>query len=362
MPLLTSSAFVSQVLGGKQGRSPIYFLFGPETQRLNDAATKLKDIFIPQAGGEENYFRYNRIGGGADETATSEVVAQLNTISMFGGGKVVWVGTLESPPKKEDIESLSAYAKNPNPQCTLIVTVSSHGWEKKAEEGFDKSALVAAFSEKGVAVKFSPLKGGELVKWAQSRFRDLSCQIGAEAAQRLAELSDNDMDRLAGEIEKVSLYAGEGNEVTLDMVEEIAGDHRTKSVWDFLALFRKKNLEGSIRALDSLMAQNLPSQMILKALTGEIMKIGAAQEFKRRRETGESCAVAMGLPWYQLRDQWEVADKWSPKDVKAALHATLEAGMSQMKAGVNPAVALTTMILTSLAGNPAVKTNGAGGS
>ncbi|MBF0291480.1 MAG: DNA polymerase III subunit delta [Nitrospinae bacterium] len=358
MALLTSSAFVSQILGGKQGRSPLYFLFGPETQRLNDAATKLKDLFISQAGGEENYFRYNRLGSGADETTASEVAAQLNTVSMFGGGKVVWVGTLESPPKKDDAEALSAYAKNPNPQCTLIVTVSSHGWEKKTAEGFDKSPLATAFSEKGVAVKFAPLRGDDLAKWAQSRFRERSCQIGMEAAQKLVELADNDMDRLTGEIEKVSLYAGEGNDVTLAMVEELVGDHRSKSVWDFLALFRRRNLAGSILALDSLMAQNEPSQMILKVLTGEIMKIGAAQEFKRRRGSFESYAEALGQPSFKLKDIWADADKWSSKDVKTALRATLEASMSQMKAGVNPAVALTAMIMTALAGNPAVKPGG----
>lgn len=361
MPFLTSSAFDSKILSGKNERSPLYLLSGAETQRLNDAATKLRAILLSQAGGEENYFRYNRLGSGADETSAAEVAAQLNTVSMFGGGKVVWVGTLESPPKKEEAEALSAYANNPNPQCSLIVTVSVHGWDKKALDAFEKSALVTAFSEKGVAVKFAPLRADDLAKWAQSRFRERSSNIGVEAAQKLVELTDNDMDRLAGEIEKLSLYAGDGNDVTLDMVEEITGDHRTKSVWDFLGHFRKKNLKGSILALESLIAQNQPSQMILKVLTGEIMKIGVAQECKRRRESVESCAGALGLPPFKLKEIWADADKWSTRDVKRALRAVLEASMSQMKAGVEPAVALTAMTLTSLAGTPAVKPDGRGG-
>jgi DNA polymerase-3 subunit delta len=355
MPFLTSSVFVSQVLGGKRERSPLYLLFGSETQRINDAATKLRAILLSQTGGVENYFRYNRLGSGADETSSTEVAAQLNTVSMFGGGKVVWVGTLESPPKKEEAEALAAYAQNPNPQCSLIVTTCTHGWDKKALDTFEKSLLATTFSENGVAVKFAPLGAGDLVKWAQSRFRERSSNIGAEAAQKLVELTDNDMDRLAGEIEKLSLYAGDGSDVTLDMVEEITGDHRTKSVWDFLGHFRNKNLKGSILALESLIAQNQPSQMILKVLTGEIMKIGAAQECKRRRESVETCAGALGLPPFKLKDIWAVADKWSTRDVKRALRAVLEASMSQMKAGVEPAVALTAMTLTSLAGTAAVK-------
>lgn len=324
-------------------------------QRLNETATKLRDILLPQAGGDGGYFRYNSLGSGPDETAAIEVVAQLNTISMFGGGKVVWVGTLESPPKKEEVEALASYAKNPNPQCSLIVTICVNGWKKEALASFEKSALVTAFSQNGIAVKLAPLNTNDLVKWAQSRFRERSCQIGTEPARRLVELAANDMDRLAGEIEKVSLYAGEGNDVTLDMVEEITGDHRAKSVWDFLGHFRNRNLKGSIQAMESLMAQNLPSQMILKVLTGEIMKIGAAQESKRRRESVELCAGAMSMPSYMVKDSWAVADKWSPKQVKTALRATLDASMSQMTAGVEPAVALTTMILTSLAGAPTAK-------
>lgn len=356
MPFLTSSAFVSQVLGGKHERAPLYLLFGPDIQRLNDAAMKIRDVFLPQVGGEENYFRYNRLGNGAEEIPAAEVTAQLNTVSMFGGGKIVWVGTLESPPK-DWAEDVSAYAKNPNPQCSLILTVSVHGWEKKAVDSFEKSSLVSAFSENGVAVKFAPLKMDELVKWTQSRFRAQSCQIGEEAAHRLVELADKDMDRLGGEIEKVSLYAGRGADVTLDMVEEITGDHRTESVWNFLGHFRKKNMAGSVHALESLMAQSQPPQMILKILTGEIMKIGAALEFKRRRESLESYAGALGMPSFKLKDMWADADGWSSARVKTALRAVLDASMSQMKAGVEPTTALTAMILTSLA----VKPGGAAG-
>jgi len=361
MPLLTSSAFASQVLGGKNERSPLYLLFGTETQRLSASATKIKDLFLSQAGGEGNYFRYNNLGSGPDDATAMEVVAQLNTISMFGGGKVVWAGTLASPPKKEEADALAAYAQNPNPQCSLIVTVCVHDWRKEALASFEKSPLVTAFSQQGIAVNFAPLKGAELVKWAQSRFRERSCQIGTQALQRLVELADNDMDRLAGEIDKVALYAGEGCDVTLDVVEEVAGDHRTESIKNFLGYFRNKNLKGSIQAMESLMAQNLPSQMILKVLTGEIMKIGAALESKRRHESVESCAGAMSMPSYMVKDSWAVADKWSSKQVKAALRATLAASMSQMKAGVEPAVALTAMILTSLGGNPTVKPDGASG-
>lgn len=360
MPFLTSTAFASQVLGGKHERAPLYLLFGPETQRLNDAAIKIRDIFLPQVGGEENYFRYNRLGNGTEETPAAEVAAQLNTVSMFGGGKVVWVGTLESAPK-DWAEDMTAYAQNPNPQCSLILTVSVHGWEKKAVDTFEKSKLTAAFSENGVAVKFAPLKMDELVKWTQSRFRAQSCRIGEEAAQRLAELADKDMDRLAGEIEKVSLYAGQGNDVTLDMVEEITGDHRTESVWNFLGHFRKKNIAGSVHALESLMAQSQPPQMILKILTGEIMKIGAALEFKARRESLESYAGALGLPSFKLKELWADADGWSSTRVKTALRAVLDANMSQMKAGMEPTLALTAMILTSLAGKPAIKPGGRDG-
>lgn len=354
MPFLSSSSFVSQVLGGKLGMAPVYLLFGQETQRLNESAAKIKEMTLPLAGGEENYFRYVRLGDGADETSATEVAAQLNTVSMFGGGKIVWVGTLESLPKDE-AEALTAYAQNPNPQCALIVTISLNGWEKKAVDAFESSKLVTAFSEKGVAVKFAPPRTEELVKWVQSRFNERSCRIDTDAAQRLVELADKDMDRLAGEVEKIALYAGPGSGVTLDMVEESTGDYRTESIWDFLKLFRRKDLPGSIRALDSLMSQNVATQVTIKTLTGEIMKIGAALEYKKRRESMESYASALGQPSFKVKDLWVDADRWSPRQVKNALRAVLNATMSQMQAGVDPAVAMNAMVLAALSGNAAKK-------
>ncbi|MBI4666496.1 MAG: DNA polymerase III subunit delta [Nitrospinae bacterium] len=339
MAQITPTALAAAIEGQKFRMEPVYVFHGPDSKRMEDAAMRVKELLLPLVGGPDNYFRSFKLGDGPEETTAGNIVAQLNTISMFGGGKVVWLGTIESLDKESD-EILSGYLSNPNQQCALIVTITS--------QTFKKSKLFSEAAKCGPVVEFTSPKGEELVKWIRAGVQRRGCAITPQAAQTLGELMDGDLARLEGEIEKLSLYAGDGEEITMEMVESMVGDQREESLWDFLRAVRKRDIVESAGLLENLLNHNQPAQVILKTLTTEVLRLSAARDAKVKKEPFDAFADAMpgpATPFQKklLGDLWKDADKWPQEHALSALRGILEANMNMMLAKAGPEVILPAM-------------------
>ena len=124
MAKITSKVLSKQLKSGDIGkkRDAVYLLYGAEPGRISDAANSLKKALLPNLGSDYDYFRYLKTGTGPEETDIRDVIAQLNTVSMFGVGKLVWLGHLDKVDKVTE-ETLLSYCKDRNPQSARIITI-----------------------------------------------------------------------------------------------------------------------------------------------------------------------------------------------------------------------------------------------
>lgn len=342
MPAITPSVFAKGLSAKKFEIKPIYFLYGSEPKRLIELAKRLKDRLLAQSG-EDNYFRYVRLGDGPEEKNSGDVIAILNTVSMFGGGNVVMVGPLENV-KAEDAQAFCAYATSPNSQATLILTVTTPKKDNKALSQLERSKLGKTFIANSVAVKFTEQKAGDLSKWISNRFESNGLTADRAAIVRLLELCDHDLDRIANEVEKLVAFVGDATTVTLDDVEQTVGDHRQNTIWSLIDAVRSKNLKSATISLESLMDQNLPSQMILKLLTTELARLFAASSMRKNGASLMQYKKEMGgAPW-PLEKAWSYAARWTEDDARTGLDAILTTSVDMMKARVAPATAMTKLI------------------
>jgi DNA polymerase III delta subunit len=327
-------------------RLAVYFLYGSGAARIQAAAEALKASFLPGMGGPESFFRVIKLGGKPEETDVRGVVAQLNTVSMFGSGKLVWVGPLESLPK-DLAEPLAAYAANPNPQSTLILTILAE--KRENIKSLEDSPFAAAAALAGAVVRFDKMSEANLAKWAAARLAELGVEASSAASAMMAELCGNQTGRLAMEIEKVAAYAGYSGKLAAGDVEEIMADQRMEEVWSLTAAFCGGDLRRSQEALTELLANGAEPQVILKTLALEVSKSAAAWDLKRRRGSAEEFYTLMGENPFSLRQAWEREERWDAARAHKALAAILKAQMDMMTAQVSPETALETMLLTAMA-------------
>ncbi len=346
MARITSDKFAGLLKNGDiiKRRDAVYLLYGKEPKRISEAAHALKNAIIPELGGEDNYFRYLKAGTEPDEADIRDVIAQLNTVSMFGGGKLVWLG-LVNKVDRQMAEPLISYAKNPNPQSTLIITVSvpKESWDALA--AFEKSAFLKELTAFATVVRFSTPNRNELNKWLLSRMHSSGLSIGHEAAALLIELCGHDSDRLDGEIVKLTAYAGDKKEVTLEDVEEAVGDYRTENIWGLTKAFGRLDLGEAQAALSNLLENNTPAQAILKILTIEIMRIAAALDHRLHGRNFSSFCAELGSGPFPLKDAWANSDKWTPDLARRSLRGALKAYMDIMRGGVSPETSLQAMLV-----------------
>ncbi len=352
MAKIQPAELAKKLASDKFKREPFYLLYGSEPRRIQEAANRLRAIFTDEVG-EENFFRYVGAGSGQDDMSPAEIVGQLNTMSMFGGSKVVWVGPIVKLDKAT-AKTFEEYARNPNPSSTLILAVVTGKGNSKAITTFEKTELLKAVVENCVAVRFSAPRGEEIYKWVTGRFRRHGLSVNRQVIELLVDLCDRDLDRLDGEVEKLSAYAGDEIEVTLGMVEETVGDNRTAQVWDLTRAIRKRDMNMAMAILDTLMENNTPAQMILKSITKELALLSAAHSFKCEGGSYEAFKSAVGGHDFVLTDVWRMAGRWETPFFVDGQRALLEAGMNVMRSAVSPAPVLYDLVARLLAKNKTV--------
>lgn len=298
---------------------------------------KLRDI-----AGADNCFHYTSAGPGADDISIAEVISQLNTISMFGAGKVVFLGPMKKP-LKEGMKELAEYASAYNPDSTFIIAIIM---DAKGLNDFEKSPLAKAVTTAGAAgaaVRFARMNSNEVKKWVKEWINLKGLSISDAAAERLVALGDTNLTLLGGELEKLYSYVGEDKEITRQTVEEVVADHRESMVWDFTDAIARRDFSGAVTLLDSLLENNQPLQMILKMLTGEIIRLAAAKGYKNRGESFEAFAAGMGGSLFPLRKAWANANGWKEGDFVKALRGVLKAYMDNMVTGASARTTLNTL-------------------
>lgn len=356
MPKVPGPKFEAAIKSGAaaKDRKPVYLLFGLERKKVEDAAFELKAALAPSMGESENHFRYSSLGAGPDDADAQDVVAQLNTVSMFGGGKLALLGPLPSL-NKAAIETLAAYAANPNELSTLIVAVAPPKGEGRAIAGLEKSALAAETARAGVVVHFAAPKEADVRKWVAEKFVSYDLSIAPDAAELLIELCGNDLEKLDGEIQKLSGYAAGKDKVTRGDVETSAGDWRLEKIWDFTRAFGARDLPAAQGALLNLMDNNTPAQVIVKSLAREIARIAAAADQRRSGGSMRSFSEEMGEGQFMLRDSWTASAGWSLGAAHGCLKNLLETSVDIMRGGASAETALMAFLLDSL--KPAKKAN-----
>ncbi|VAX14872.1 hypothetical protein MNBD_NITROSPINAE04-1612 [hydrothermal vent metagenome] len=346
MPRISIDALSKLIKSGdiQKKREAVYLLYGKEPERISKAANSLKKALLQNSDSEDNYFRYLKTGTGPDDTSIGEVTAQLNTVSMFGGNKLVWLGHLDKVGKDTEGPLLS-YCKDPHPQSALIITVvfDKDSWGNP-QAVFERSSFFKEMTKIAVVVLFKTVSKNDLPGWVVARFRDEKLTIDRGAMNLLIELCGHDTSRLGSEIVKLSSYVDGKTEVTLEDVEIAVGDFRTDDIWGFINAVGKLDPAGSHSALSYLLKNNTPAQVILKPMTTEIMRIAAALDTRSRGGSFNTFCSELGGSPYPLKKAWADSSGWTPQLARRGLRATLKAYMDIMKGGVSDETGLHAML------------------
>ncbi len=176
---------------------------------------------------------------------------------------------------------------------------------------------------KAVEVPVEGIEGRELQEWIKDEVERRGHRITSEAIAELVLLAGNNLATLAGEIEKLSLFAGPAQAIDLGAVRQVATGGRGEELGELVRAVSERELGSALLALH------------------------------RSLEAGEEPLRILGLLQYRITDLWRCAErvsgwyrdevrraaaKWPPRAAAAAITALAEA--DRLLKGADPEGAL----------------------
>jgi DNA polymerase-3 subunit delta len=187
---------------------PVYLLQGEEPLFIDQLSKLIHDNVL------EDYERdFNETIVYGKDADVRTVVLDAKGFPMMAERRFVMVREAQ---EMKDIDLLESYLENPNPSTVLVL---AHKYKKVDS----RKKVAKLFSKAGVVFTSDKIKEYQLVDWITKYVATVNFQISSKAAFLLAENIGNDLSRIAGEIEKLSIILEKGTTINEIHIEENIG-------------------------------------------------------------------------------------------------------------------------------------------
>ena len=208
------------------------------------------------------------------ETSIFEALDRAQTPSLMAPFQVLFIRNVKTlytrGAKKEEFAAIEAYFRSPNPQA-LVIFVADHvriPSDPRRMDMEDKNRFERIRETVGEwcgMVELARVDEGDALKWIAAEAKRREVQFDHDAARELADALGADMMLIAGEVEKLVLFAGEKRRVTLGDVETMVLAAKQRSLYE---------LTDAISAKDKARALSLLHGLLNASDGGEDLAIG----------------------------------------------------------------------------------------
>lgn len=274
----------------QQQFSPVYLLMGDESyyiDRLSDfiTANALKD--------EERDFNQTIIYC-TRETSVADIMLAARRYPMMANRQLVIVKEAQNLLK---LDELCSYVANPQ-QTTILVICYKNGTIDKRKK------IVSAIEKAGTVFESKKLRDGMLPDFIKQYLRRRQTAIDDDACLLLAESVGADLNRLAGEMDKLVISLPQGvNRVNKDLVFSNIGVSKEYNSWALRTAVAEKNVLQANKILLHLDPTDRNNQpvVIVAMLFNFFATIMQAYYSPDRSEAGLLRHLELRQPW-QLRE------------------------------------------------------------
>ncbi len=290
---------VFKFLGASSGKTPpVVVLYGGESF-LKQLA--LKDIRSSLSGEEdalETCF--------ASDVPWRDVRDELSTVSLFGGGKPRLVIVNEADKfVTANRPALEAYVERPMRTGVLVLQVDQFPRTTKLYKAVNAQhgAIDCGAPEK-TSGKRKVEDRKQIVDWLCSwSLKQHQAKLQVKAATLLLDLRGVEFGLLDQEIAKLALFAGVDGSITPDLVQDVTGGWKGKTIWELLDFALDGNMGEAMRQLDRLLHSGEAPVALFGQLSWSLRRFAAATHiYERALRQGRRMALQQALSEAGFRD------------------------------------------------------------
>jgi DNA polymerase-3 subunit delta len=194
-----------------------------------------------------------------------EVLDRARTPSLMAPFQVFFVRGVKNlfgrGSNDEKLAAIEDYCKNPNPDA-LIVFVADHisiPADVRRMEMQDKERYQRIRETMGQycgIVELARVEEGEAVRWISEycASRSVQVKIDPDGARELVDALGGDMMMISNELEKLMLYVGAKNRITLGDVETMVLSAKQRSLYELTDAISSKERVRALEVLDAILS------------------------------------------------------------------------------------------------------------
>ena len=230
----------------KQGKFlPVYIFEGDEPFFINRA---LELVIEESLEDDQKDFNLNILYG--RDTDSISIVNHSKRYPVMSDKNVVIVREAQD---LKDIDSLSSYIGNLNPNTILAIGLKGKKLDKR------KSLYKSIRNNKDVLhISFKKLYENQIPYWIDSEVQNRGMKITQKASILLTENIGSDLLRINHELEKICAFLGNKNEIDEKVVEHVTGFSREFNNFELVKSLATKNLSKAYKISKSFSESSLP--------------------------------------------------------------------------------------------------------
>ncbi len=264
---------------------PVYYLMGEESYYIDKISEYIAQTVLTD---EEKEFNLTVVYGSDTDVAT--IINAAKRYPMMAERQVVIV---KEAQQLKNIEELVYYVQKPL-QSTILVLCHKNGT-------IDRRKKLAAEVEKvGVLFESKKLKEAQLPGFITSYLKRKSVDIEPKASEMMAEFVGADLNRMAGELDKLVITLPQGvTRVSPEQIELNIGISKDYNNYELRsALVVKDVLKANkiIKYFEENPKTN-PIQMTLSVLFGFFSNLMLAYYAPEKTEQGIAAQLGLRSPW-----------------------------------------------------------------
>lgn len=282
--ILKSLEDLTKDLKSSPNRS-FYLILGPELYQCREAVDLIKRTLLTPESAAFDYCIYS-----AQDTPVEKIFETANTFPMLSSRRLILVTELEKLAQSEH-DRLLRNLDSLMPSSLLVLI---------AEELDHRKKLYTTIRNKGCIAEFPKLKGAALKRWVEGFVRNKGYHVTPATAGKIVDLAGSDLQSLAGELEKLFLYAGKTKQITDPAVEDLVRSSRQHGIFELIDAIAKRDRAGALNSLTNLLEMGEYPLVIVTMMARHTRQVLIVKECLRSGMRAGDAGNAAHVPPFML--------------------------------------------------------------
>jgi DNA polymerase III subunit delta len=290
---------------------PAYLIAGSDDAKVDATLARLRERAMRESGEGALESFTDPEGQGAPDA--DGLIAAIPAMSLIAERRYLLADRVERWNRKQ-VEAVAAALADLPPETTVVLAAREEPPKVKAP----KKLAGAVEKAGGEVFSFEAPAARALPKWLRDEAARRGFELEPDAARLLIERMGRGTVRLANELDRLALWAGEGGSVTVEDLREMVADTSEEMVWNLSDAIVEGRAGAAVRLADRLTSQGERLPTIVYGAAGRLRKAHqAATELEAGRAPRE---VASGLRMSPFAAKMVVKSVagTSPGDLRAA--------------------------------------------